>query len=281
MWPQGVPAELVQSWQGPSPCRGIARGLCWGHVLGPLLMPAAGTLQAGEPWQRGGTVGSPCLAPVLAGLDPPRHRPPRAGAGLGRTGSPVGSDFSPGSSARLPPHSCPLPLLLLAGGACPSSGPIPGTWPSLPKAAPTPPPCTAPLTPSASPGPRGVMSGATPDPPPGAPMGPREGRGRTGHPLGSGSGGAGWVLTCLPHAAVGHPPASCRCAALSPACLLAGSRQEGAVAPPEPARSCRVPVPPCQSGQVPSGQSHARPVSPCPLPLPAPGQPWCCPQTWG
>lgn len=179
---------------------------------------------------------------MLAGLDPPHRHPPRAGAGLGGTGSPVGSDFSPGSSARLPPHSCPLPLLLLAGGACPSSGPIPGTWPSSPKAAPTPLACTAPLTPSASPGPQGVMSGETPDPPPRAPMGPSKGRGRMGHLLGSGRGGC--KLAHLPHASVGHPLASCCRAALSPACLLAGSRQEGAVAPPELARSCRVPVSP-------------------------------------
>lgn len=226
----GVLAEPVHSWQGPSPCRGIAHGLHWGHVLGPLSMLAAGTWQAGEPRHRGEPWDPP--AQRRAGLDPPRRHPPRAGAGLGGTGSPVGSDFSPGSSARLPPHSCPLPLLLLAGGACSSSGPIPGTWPSSPKAAPTPPPCTALRTPSASPGPQAVMSGETPRPTPGT------AQGRTGHPLGSGQGGAGWVLTCLPHTAVGHPPMSCRRTALSPGCLLAGSRQEEAVAPPEPAGSC-------------------------------------------
>lgn len=44
------------------------------------------------------------------------------GAGLGVwgwAGNPIGSDFSPGSSARLPPHSCPLPLLLLARRSVP------------------------------------------------------------------------------------------------------------------------------------------------------------------
>lgn len=167
---------------------------------------------------------------VLAGLDPPHCHPPLGGGGRwpGGTGSPVGSDFSPGSSARLPPHSCPLLLLLLAGEACPSSGPTPGTWPSSPRAAPVLLPCTALRMPSASLGPRGVMSGETPKPPTGL---PRKGGGGQGTAWAVVVGGVGRELTCSPHATVRHPsPASCHCTALSRACLLFGSRQEGAVA---------------------------------------------------
>lgn len=86
-----------------------------------------------------------------------------------------------------------------------------------------------------------------------------------GHLLGSGRGGC--KLAHLPHASVGHPPASCCRAALSPACLLAGSRQEGAVAPLELARSCQVPVSPATARA--GGPEWPEPHTPC-VPVPAP-----------
>jgi len=199
----GVPTELVQSRQGLSPCWGIALGP---HPWSPVDAGSGDAAGREAPAVGGELWDPPARHWVLVGLDPPRHCPPQAGAGLGGTGSPVGSDFSPGSSARLPPHSCPLPLLLLAGGACPSSGPIPGTWPSLPKAAPTPPPCTAPLMPSAFPGPRGVMSGETPDPPPGAPMGHGRGGGERGTPLARDGGVRGGCLLACSTPLLGIPP---------------------------------------------------------------------------
>lgn len=214
-----------------------------------------------------------------AGPDPLRRHPPWAGAGLGGTGSPVGSDFSPGSSARLPPHSCPLTLLLLAGGACPYSGPIPGTWPSSPKAAPTPPPCTALLTPSASPGPRGVMSGKTSPHTPGGASRTCKGRGADGAPPWLGQGSAGGVLVCLPHAVVGHPPHPVAALPFPLAVYLPAPGRKGRWLHRSRPGAAEFQCPPCQSRQVPSGRSHACPVSLCPLLLPALEQPWSCPQT--
>lgn len=263
MWPQGslgVPVEPVQTLTLLGHCPWAMSSIpCWCWQQGHCKQGSPGS--RGEPWD------PPAQRYLTAGLDPPRRHPPRAGAGLGGTGSPVGSDFSPGSSARLPPHSCPLLLLLLAGGVCPSSGPIPGMWPSSPKAAPTPLPCTALLTPSASPGPRGVMSGETPHPPLWGTHGTVQGEGADGPPGWVWVGeGAGWVLAFSPYTTVGHPPMSCHRAALSPACLLPGSRQEGAVAPPESARSCRVPVSPPPDWACPK---WLEPRTPC-VPLPAP-----------
>lgn len=225
-----------------------------------------GCCSLGSPGQLGELWGPLAQCWVLAGLDPPHCHPLWAGAGLGGTGNAVGSDFSPGSLAWLPPHSCPFPLLLLAGGTCPSSGPIPGTWPNLPKAAQTSPPCTARLMPSASPGLRGVMSGETL----GAVMRLCKGRGQTGHPLGLWQ--RGWHRGSC--ATFGHPSSSCT--TLSPGCLLPApsSRQEGAVALLETARSCLVPLPQLpELGGLEWLESHT-PCVPCPAPLASARQPW-------
>lgn len=77
----GMPTEPVLSCRGPLPCKDIACGLQWGHVLSAPLVLAAGMLQAGEPRQPGVTMGSPC--PVLgAGRAGPSSPPSPLGRAL-------------------------------------------------------------------------------------------------------------------------------------------------------------------------------------------------------